>query len=248
MLAKITKICQELLRDFPHAAPVREYLDSRLSREVQNEFQMGYFPSSDNFPLLVDVIGEKKLVKSKLFYYKFIDGELILSSVLENHSMVMPYKDAYGNVIALVGRTVLPEDEFKTLGISKYKNTSFKKKNHLFGLDKAKPAILKENCVYVVEGQFDCIRAMSNGIENCVCLGSGNMAFDQFATLMRYTDNIVMLLDNDKAGMEGMDKAISRFGSKANIIKATVPEGYKDLDQFILEAPNESIEFIRAII
>ncbi len=248
MFKQITKICQELLADSPHAESVRDYLDCRLNREVQKEFQMGYFPNTENFPLLVDVIGKERLVKSDLFYYRFLDGELVLSSMLENHSMVMPYKNAYGKVIALVGRTVLPEEEFKKLGISKYKNTSFKKKNHLFGLEKAKQSILKENCVYVVEGQFDCIRAISNGIENCVCLGSGSMAFDQFATLMRYTDNIVMLLDNDKAGIEGMDRAVARFGNKANIIKASIPDGYKDLDQFILEAPNESVEFIKAII
>ncbi len=244
MLEQVAQICQDLLLDFPQAESVREYLDKRLDRRVQKEFQMGWFPNSDNLHLLTDSVGEDRLVKSDLFYYRFTEGEKTLASILENHNMVMPYKNAYGKTIALVGRTILPDNEFKQLKISKYKNSHFKKKNHLFGLDRAKSAIIKEDCVYVVEGQFDCIRAMSNGIENCVCLGSGNMTFNQFATLTRYTDNIIMLLDNDKAGNEGMDKAVASYGRKANIIKAAIPEGYKDLDQFIESEGERAKEFI----
>lgn len=247
MLEQITEICQELLNNFPEAFEVREYLDKRIEKEVQKEFQMGYFPNSDNLHLIVDIIGEERLVKSELFYYRFLEGERTLASILENHNMVMPYKNAYGKTIALVGRTILTDSEFKRLNISKYKNSQFKKKNHLFGLYRAKPAILKEDCVYVVEGQFDCIRAMTNGIENCVCLGSGNMTFNQFATLTRYTDNIIMLLDNDKAGNEGMDKAVANYGKKANITKACIPEGYKDLDQFLESEGARAKEFIRSL-
>jgi DNA primase len=247
MLDQVTKICQNLLTDFPYAEPVREYLDNRLDKNIQKEFEMGYFPSTDNLHLLVNILGEENLVKSGLFYYRSIEGEMALASVLENHNMVMPYKNAYGKTIALVGRTILGDNEFKTANISKYKNTSFKKKNHLFGLYRAKPAIVKENCVYVVEGQFDCIRAMSNGIENCVCLGSGNMAFNQFAMLMRYTDNIILLLDNDKAGIAGMDRIVSNYGKRANITKACLPDGYKDLDQFLESEGDRAKEFIRSL-
>jgi DNA primase len=247
MLEQVTKICQELLIDLPAASEVREYLDKRINREVQEEFQMGYFPNSDNLHLVSNIIGEEKLVKSELFYYRFLEGERTLASILENHNMIMPYKNAYGKTIALVGRTVLPDSEFKLLNIPKYKNSHFKKKNHLFGLYRAKSSIIKEDSVYVVEGQFDCIRAMTNGIENCVCLGSGNMTFNQFATLTRYTDNIIMLLDNDKAGNEGMDKAMANYGKHANIIKACVPEGYKDLDQFIESEGDRAKEFIKSL-
>lgn len=249
MLEQVTKICQDLLYNFPCAEPVREYLDARLDREIQNEFQMGYFPGPDHLHLLIDVVGEEALVKSKLFHYRIREQQQTLASILEDHNLVMPYINGYGTTtIALVGRTVLPDNQFKALHIPKYKNTSFRKKNHLFGLHKAKKAILEEDCVYVVEGQFDCIRAMSNGINNCVCLGSGSMAFTQFAMLMRYTNNIIMLLDNDKAGNEGMDKAILNFGKRANIIKACIPEGYKDLDQFLESEGARAKEFIKGLL
>lgn len=247
MLDQITKICQELLKSHPYADQVREYLDERLPGKTQDDFQMGFFPSSTALHLLVDVIGEENLAKSDLFYYRILDGEKLLSSCLENHNMVMPYKDAYGKIIGLVGRTILPEKEFKSLKISKYKNSSFEKRNHLFGLYKAKQSIIKENRVYVVEGQFDCIRAISSGIENCVCLGSSSMTFHQFAMLARYTDNIILLLDNDEAGMVGMDRAISKFGKLINIKKACVPEGYKDLDQFLESEGKRAKEFVHKL-
>lgn len=244
MLEHITKLCQDLLESYPGAESVRDYLKDRVPEASQKEFQMGYFPGNHNLSLLKNFIKEEDLLKSGLFYYRITDGDKTLCSTLENHNLIMPYKDVYGKIIALVGRTVLPEKEWKELGIPKYKNTQFKKGNHLFGLWRAKESIIKKNCVFVVEGQFDCISAISNGIENCVCLGSGSMTFIQFALLSRYTDNIIMLLDNDPAGIAGMNAAMSSFGSKANIRKACVPEGYKDIDQFLQSEGNSAKEFL----
>lgn len=245
MLNEIVELGQELLNTHPNAKSIKDYLNTRISNQAQKDFQMGYFPNPDNFKLITNTLKEDDLIKSGLFYYKIFDGDKSLGSSMENHNLIMPYKDAYGRIIGLVGRSILSDTERKLTKISKYKNTSFIKANHLFGLYKAKEAIIKENCVFVVEGQFDCITAISNGIENCVCLGSGSMTFNQFSLLTRYTDNIVMLLDNDEAGNLGMNRAISNFGGKANIRKACLPDGYKDLDQFISSDSDAAREFLK---
>lgn len=247
MREKIINICRDLLRNFPAAEMTREYLDSRLPRDIQDEFKMGYFPSSNNLYLISDIIGENKLIKSGFFYYRIQDGESALACKMENHNLIMPYNNTYGEPIALVGRTVLSEDRYKELKISKYKNTSFIKGNYLFGLDKAKLEISKENKVFVVEGQFDCIQAMRYGIKNCVCLGCSNMTFNQFAILNRYTDNIILLLDNDSAGINGAEKIKKNYGEKANIIIGRIPDGYKDIDQFLLSEEDKAREFINSL-
>jgi DNA primase len=134
----------------------------------------------------------------------------------------------------------------KEKGISKYKNTkNLKKGLHLFGLHQARESIIIKNAVFVVEGQFDCIKAQVSGIKNVVAVGSSDLTAEQFALLNRYTNNIFVLFDNDEAGNVGANKIINHYGDKANIKKATVPLGFKDLFEFLDSGESMSEEFLR---
>ena len=245
MLQDIVKICQELL-DCPQAGSAKEYAESRISKNMMDYFKIGYFPKSNELYLITDYLKEKNLINSGLFYYRFSEeeGNFVLHSTLEQHNLIMPYKDSYGKTIAIVGRSILSEKEREYKKISKYKNTKFFKSDHLFNLYRAKEAIVKNNCVFVVEGQFDCITAINYGIDNCVCIGSSNMSFAQFAILSRYTNRIILLLDNDDAGRNGMDRAVKKFGVK----EGKIPDGYKDLDQFLMEEGKDAKEHIEQMI
>jgi DNA primase len=247
LLESIVHISEELLASFQPAQEVREYLNERISPEMQKEFQLGYFPSKENLSLLTDIIGEKRLVDAELFHYRINYGEKRLAASLEDHNLIMPYKNAYGRIVGIVGRTILSETERKAQRISKYKNTEFKKANHLFGLWRAKKSILENRCVFVVEGQFDYMNAVSAGIDNCVCLGSGSLSFTQMALLSRYTENIVMLLDNDEAGRKGAEKAMTNFRHRAKISIAAIPDGYKDLDQFVSSEGKKAKEYLQLV-
>ena len=141
----------------------------------------------------------------------------------------MPYKDLYGKTIGIVGRTILSDEVRKTREIPKYRNTIFDKGKNLFGMYLAKNEIVRKDCVFVCEGQLDCAKAYERGFYNVIALGSSNLTFDQLALILRYTKNIVLLLDNDEAGIIGMDKAEKQFGSFASIKRGKLPSGYKDL-------------------
>jgi DNA primase len=43
------------------------------------------------------------------------------------------------------------------------------------------------------------------------------------------------LFDNDEAGKIGMERAMMKFGKYAALKKATLPSGYKDLDEYLSE-------------
>jgi DNA primase len=140
-------------------------------------------------------------------------------------------------VVAIVGRTMLPEAEYKAKKISKYKNTAesslFIKGNNLFGLYENKQAILDLRRVYIVEGQFDVIKASEIGFNNVVALGNNNMTSYQFSVISRYSNNIFLLLDNDEAGQKGRKRIINKFGQFANIRNFYLPDGFKDIDEYI---------------
>lgn len=236
---KIADTCHYLLNNFPGASPFRDYIDARLTKESQAAFKIGYFPGSNFIDILSREVGEETLLDLELLYKYEITDSLFPRKMtfcyFEHHPLVIPYRDTQGEIIAFIGRTLLDDDKRKELKLIKYKNTVFKKGNYLFGLYEAKQSILENDCVYVVEGQFDVIKAHEVGFTNVVALGNSNMTPYQFALLCRYTKNINLLLDNDEAGEKGRKICKSKFGSFANIRDWFVPDPYKDLDECIKE-------------
>jgi DNA primase catalytic core len=249
MLEKITQACKYLLHNFPGAEPVKEYLNSRLTLESQEKFQFGYYPSWNELSILTDIVGENTLKKAELIYYKNIEDSLsprtIPFSHFDEYPLIMPYRDAYGKVVGLVARTLMSEPERKLADISKYRNTknNFKKGNYLFGLYENKKEIINRNQVYIVEGQFDVIKACERGIKNIVAIGNSTMTAYQFSVISRYANNINLLLDNDLAGEKGRKSIVTKFGKFANIQNFYIPEIYKDIDEYLTHCENENPSF-----
>jgi DNA primase len=237
MFDKIIEACQFLLQNYPDAQDCKTYLDSRLTEESQNKFQFGYFPNTFNIKVLTSMIGEDTLKDNKLFYSRDISDALssriVNFSYFEDYPLIMPFKDAYGQIIALVGRSLLSDQDRKSKNVSKYKNTVFPKGNYLFGLYENKESIVENNMVYIVEGQFDVIKANEKGLKNVVGLGNSNLTAYQFSLISRYTDNLILLLDNDEAGEKGRSRIVDKFGKFANIQNFYLPDGYKDIDEYL---------------
>ena len=233
----IVNCCSDLLNNFPDAKPIAEYANKRLSESALKKFGFGYFPSNNHLPVLEEMVGSEKLSKLDLIYDRIVQDGIssrkIRHSGLENHNLILPYRDVYGEIIALVGRSLLSDEERRENNIPKYKNTAFDKRKHLFGLYEAKQSIINNNIAYIVEGQFDCITAHDKGLNNVVALGSSSMTFEQFALIMRYTNNLIIMLDNDLAGRLGTEKIIKYYSKYANIKKAVIPRGYKDIDEYL---------------
>ncbi len=247
MLHQIIESCQFLLHNFPGAEETKTYLDGRLDEKTQKLFSFGFYPSASSLTLLTSLVGEDALKEHKLLFHREVTDSLfprtLSISYFEDYPLVLPFKNVYGETVAIVGRTLLSDKERKDKGIPKYKNTVFTKGNHLFGLFENKEAILENDLVFIVEGQFDVIKAVQKGMKNIVALGSSNMTLQQLALITRYTNNIVLLLDNDEAGEKGRDKIMEKFGSMANIQNFYLPDLYKDIDEYLSENSYEDLYF-----
>jgi DNA primase len=244
MLEKIAESCRFLLDNYPEAQASKSYLDSRLSIESQEKWGFGYFPGIKDIAALTDLVGQDSLIKSKLLSSKDIEDSMsprkIMIDYFEDHPLVMPFRNTYGKVVGLVGRTLLDEKTRKEKEIAKYKNTYnsryFVKGNLLFGLYENKQAILDQESVYIVEGQIDVIKASEMGFKNIVALSNNNMTPYQFSVISRYSNNIFLLLDNDEPGQKGRKQIVSKFGQFANIHNFYIPDPYKDIDEYITKA------------
>ncbi len=233
----ICKACNYLLNNYPAANETKEYLNSRLLESTQEAFNFGYFPNLEHLNSLTNIIGKEELIKNNLLYYKIIEdscsARTIPFSFFNDYQVVMPFKDVYGDVVSIVGRTLLSEEERQFKKIAKYKNTSFNKGNHLFGLYENKEEIVKKDYVFIVEGQFDVIKSYENNLYNIVALGNSNMTAFQFSLICRYTNNLYLLLDNDEAGNKGRDAIHKKYRNFANIKNGFIPPPYKDIDEYL---------------
>lgn len=251
-MEEIVNVCKSLLNQHPSADYIREYLSLRLNNSSIQDFDFGYFPNNKDLSLITSNLGLEVLKENKLLYQKIVEDAQGICYYnflyFDNYPLIIPFKDQYGKIIALVGRNLLPEEERRNLKISKYKNTVFTKGNYLFGLFEAKQSIIEKNVVYIVEGQFDVIKLREIGLTNVVALGNSNMTLYQFSLICRYANKIIILLDNDEAGYKGRKMIESKFGHLANIENLYVPDPFKDIDEYIKADNINSLNNLNLII
>src|SRR5712692_8497682 len=88
----------------------------------------------------------------------------------------------------------------------------------------------------VMEGQFDVITAHGAGIQNAVASLGTALTDDQVRLLKRFTDELLLVFDTDRAGREATRKAAvlaAGLGLRTRVV--TVP-GAKDPDEFLRSA------------
>ena len=159
---------------------------------------------------------------------------------------IFPWFSVSGKVVAFGGRVL----DSRTKGISqKYVNSPdsviYHKERELYGLYQAKKAIAKEDCVFMVEGYTDVISMHQCGIENVVANSGTALSVHQIRLLHRFTSNIVLLYDGDKAGihaaLRGTDMLLEE---EMNVKVLFLPDG-NDPDSF---AHSHSAEEFRRYI
>lgn len=154
--------------------------------------------------------------------------------------IMFPIYDPSNNLVGFTGRLLSPHES-----APKYNNTPetllFHKGKVLFGLLQAKKEIAVKDEVLLLEGQFDVLSMADKGIKNCVC-GSGTALTDeQIKLLLRYTTNITLMYDGDKAGINAtLKNAESLLSKGCNVRVITLPEG-KDPDDFARSLTSEKL-------
>lgn len=218
---------------------ILSYLYCRgIRKKTIKKFELGYFPN--DLRDLFDSIDPVKLRESGIIYNAS-------DSRFSSHNLIFPIRDLYGEHIAIAGRTILSETDMKKRKYSKYTNTQYPKKNHLYGLNYAKNEIFRKKCVYVVEGYFDVITPFQNGLTNIVAVCGKYLSVRQISLLGRYTKNIVLMFDNEEEA-QNRAKLIRDFrqfdGINIHVINPLRGMEYKDIDEFLL---NEDIEDLRGL-
>src|ERR1700681_4179807 len=78
----------------------------------------------------------------------------------------------------------------------------------IFGLDLARDEITSSGHAVLMEGQFDVITAHHHGVTNAVASSGTALTDDQVRLLKRFTDELLLVFDADRAGRAAAFKAI----------------------------------------
>ncbi|MCU0548967.1 MAG: DNA primase [Leptolyngbya sp. Prado105] len=238
ILAITAKFYEHALQQ-PQGADALAYLrrDRNLSSETIQTFQLGYAPAG--WDTLCKYLIEQKKYPTVLVEKA---GLLVPRKTGDGYydrfrnRLMIPIQDTQGRVIGFGGRTLTDEQP-------KYLNSPetelFDKGKTLFGLDKAKSSIAKQDQAVVVEGYFDVIALHAAGITHSVASLGTALSIAQVKQLLRYTESkrIIFNFDADRAGVQAAERAIGEVATLAyqgevQLRILNIPDG-KDPDDFL---------------
>jgi len=207
--------------------PAYDYLISRgLTPESIKKWRLGYAPKEWR-ALYEHLIGlgftKEIILKAGLAKIGAEMGGRDPYDVFRDR-VIFPLADQSGRIIAFSGRALEKES------IPKYLNSPdtplFSKHEVLYGLDKAKLAIRKQNYAVLVEGQMDLVLSHQAGVVNTVA--SSGTAFTQghLERLKHLSRRLILAFDGDTAGVTAAEKASFLGIALGFEIKvANIPEG-----------------------
>lgn len=223
-----------------------------LSKEVVQQFRIGYSPAADDTLL-------RALLKRGYKEQDLRDAGLVVTrrgrpNDMFRGRMMVPLADRNGRIVGFTARLI--DDQPNA---PKYINTPqtllYDKGRQVFGLHLAKEAIRRAGYVVIVEGNLDVVSSHQAGIGQVVAAAGTALTEDHLRSLSRLANDIRLSFDRDKAGIAATERAIgiaSKLGLQLSII--TTPDGYKDPDEVIqadpqlwlkaIEQPQDAVEWL----
>lgn len=222
----------------------RAYLESRaISPELAESFGLGYsLPGWDS--LLrhaedkgygAELLAEAGLLLSRdEGWYDRFRGRLIF-----------PIHDTAGRVIAFGGRGLAPD------AIPKYINSPegliYHKSHVLYGLCQARGAIKGAGHVYLVEGYTDVLAMHKAGLPNVVASCGTALSERQVRLLKRYTDQVRLLFDGDKAGEAASLRVLDLFLAQGFSVELILLPAGDDPDSYVrIQGPEALHSYLAA--
>lgn len=222
--------------------PARGYLKERgLTPETIESFRLGW--ADDEWRVLTSHLREKK----------YTDAEIEAAGLAKKTEkglydrfrsrIIFPLCDSAGRVVGFSGRIFSIKGE-PPADTAKYINSPetalYHKSKLLYGYDRAKHNIRKLNFSILVEGQMDLIMVHQAGWKNAVAVSGTALTPEHISTLMRMSENIVLALDADKAGIEAARRSATIALSMGMDVKVALLPSGSDPADFILKEGKEA--------
>lgn len=207
----------------------------QFTKETILEWQLGYSPNTGT--ALIDFLRTKGFTPEEMKSAGVSAQRFRGIGDMFRGRVMIPLCDAQGRVIGFTAR-LLRDDPNAPKYINTPQTPLYDKSRHVFGLHLAKEMIRKQKFVVVSEGNLDVIMSHQIGVRQVVATAGTALTEQHLQTLGRFTGDIRLSFDADKAGLNATERAIP-IASKVKISLSiiSIPSG-KDPDELIKQDPN----------
>jgi DNA primase len=186
----------------------REYLADRgIDEATQERFGLGWAP--DEWRGLIEAADRVG-----------IDAALLMEVGLATTSertpepydrfrgrVTFPIEAVGGRIVGFGGRIIGKGGPGQPKYLNSPETAIYHKGRTLYGLNRSRHAIRREDAALMVEGYMDVVALSAAGFENAVAALGTAMTPEQAKLIHRYTDRVLLLYDSDRAGMKATFKA-----------------------------------------
>lgn len=211
----------------------------KLKQPTVEAFQLGYAEQRrDGFyrDALKNGYSAEVLVQAGLVRKVEAEGQEDKYYDFFQDRVMFPIRDARGRTIAFTGRLVTEPAPDATYKPGKYVNspdTVWVKGDHLYGLDLAADAIRKAKFAYLTEGNVDVLQMHQAEMPNTVAPCGTALTDNQIKLLKRYTEHVVLVPDNDPAGIKALHKNAALLITAGFRVEVMMPEEGLDPDEML---------------
>src|SRR3989344_4080733 len=217
---------------------VGEYLRTRgVKDETATLWRLGYAPAQWedlSTHLLAAGFSKEEVVEAGLA----VKSEKKQGEIFDRFRgrIMFPIFENGGAVVAFSGRFFekvrgQKDDTEPAKYINSPETLVFKKSHTLYGLDRARGAIRKADCILLVEGQFDLVLAHQSGLPFTVALSGTALTPEHLSILGRLSKRLVLALDADQAGLRsGLKSALMAIRHGFEVKVPSFPEGKDPAD------------------
>lgn len=128
--------------------------------------------------------------------------------------IIIPIYDPSNNLIALSSRRV-PDQKSNIESV--YWHEGYEKLLYVYGVNIAKTAMRRWRFCCICEGQIDVLQMHNHGMTNTVGLCGVSFSETQWAIVSRYCNEAVFILDSDKSGRTGAERATKLLDARPKI-------------------------------
>ena len=199
--------------------------------DILDKFFLGYCPDEPDAlarAALAKGFTKENLIKTGLCYERENDGQL---RDRFHGRVIFPVHSISGKVVAFGGRIMSSDAK-----VAKYVNSPesiiYSKSRELYGLYQAKQAIVRKDRCFLVEGYADVISMFQSGVENVVASSGTSLTPGQIRLIHRFTNNITVLYDGDKAGIKASLRGIDMLLAEGMNVKVLLLPDGEDPDSF----------------
>ena len=208
------------------------YLRSRaIDDETIERFSLGWAPKERRAftdAALAAGYKEEYLVDAGLSL-RYDDGTL--ADRFRERAM-FPIHSVSGRVIAFSGRTLRTDGS-----VAKYVNSPetpvYVKSRALYGIALAKSEIVRRDKCYLAEGNVDVVSMHQIGLRNTVASCGTSLTPEQIHGIHKFTENITVMYDGDKAGVHAALRAIGMILKEGMNVKLVLFPEDDDPDSFV---------------